>query len=59
MCTCIGDNRCDYHRELATSRREAALKRAARDFTITDEEWHQLVSAHETDDLDRLLGGAQ
>lgn len=59
MCTCTGDTRCDYHRDLAKSRHAAALWRAARDFTVTDTEWHQLVAAHETDDLDRLLGGTQ
>jgi len=49
-CFCAGSYFCPRHR--AANRELRAL---ARNFTITDDQWHQAVAQLEVDDLDRLL----
>jgi hypothetical protein len=49
-CDCARSYLCARHR-LAN----AELSALARNFTITDEQWHQAVARLEVDDLHRLL----
>lgn len=58
MCGCWAGLRCGYHQELHDIRsiEQQTIHDTARDITLSDEAWLNLLHIAEDDDLDLLLG---